>query len=235
MGAVSIHEPGLGELATRRFAAVLFDLDGTLIDSTTVVDRCWRVWAQEWGLPDFVVVHGVPARQVLAEAVPADQVEAAFARIEQLEVAELDGITILPGAREALAAVGADRSAIVTSGTRPLAGARLRYTGLPRPHVVVTPEDTALGKPYPDPYLEAARRLGVEAADCLVVEDAPAGLTSARAAGCARLALTSTHAAAELDGDAVADSLADVMLVREGDAFLVRPAPVPALGVGTAR
>ena len=188
----------------------------------------------EWGCPTCVVVHGVPARQVLAEAIAADQVEAAFARIEQLEVAEVDGITILPGAREALAAVGAGRSAIVTSGTRPLAGARLQYTGLPRPDVVITPEDTAQGKPHPDPYLEAARRLGVEPADCLVVEDAPAGLAAARAAGCWRLALTSTHPG-ELDADAVADSLADVVLVPDGGGFVVRPAAVRALAVGADR
>jgi len=235
MGPVSIHAPGLGELATRRFAAVLFDLDGTLIDSTSVVDRCWRQWALEWALPDFVVVHGVPARQVLADVVPADQVEAAFARIEQLEVAELDGITILPGARAALAAVGADRSAIVTSGTRPLAHARLRYTGLPAPEVVITPEDTPVGKPHPDPYLAAARRLGVDPRDCLVVEDAPAGLAAALSAGCRRLGLTSTHERAELVADAVADSLADVELVRDGDSLVLRPAVVPAQGVGRGR
>ncbi len=213
--------PGaLAALSGRTFDAVLFDLDGTLIDSTPAVLRAWGRWAAEWGIDRPDIPHGVPARQVLVHLVPEERIEAAFARIEEIEVAELSGIVALPGAVEALQALPGDRCAIVTSGTRPLARARIEATGLPAPALLVTPEDVPLGKPDPAPYLLAAQRLGVAPQRCLVVEDAPAGLTSGRAAGCATLALTTSHPAAELNAlgpDAVVGSLAQVRFaVRDG-------------------
>jgi sugar-phosphatase len=178
---------------------VLFDLDGTLVDSTPAVERSWRRWAREWGLADgFVVTHGVPARQILAKLVPAHDVERAFADIERIEVADVAGVRVLPGAVEALRALPPSRVAIATSGTAPLARARIAATGLPAPQVVVTADDVAVGKPDPAPYLLAARRLGADPARCLVVEDAPAGLASGRAAGCRTVALLTTHGAGEL-------------------------------------
>ena len=204
----------LGTLEGRSFAAVLFDMDGTLIDSIPVVIRSWLRWAQEEGVDphDLAGFHGVPARGVISALLPPKRVDAAFERIEAIEVADTDGITVLPGTLDALVALtgDVDRCAIATSCTRPLADARLLATGLPAPRVVVTASDVAQGKPHPDPFLLAAAGLGVDPADCLVVEDAPSGLEAARAAGCATLAVTTTTTAADLVADAVVGTLADV-------------------------
>jgi sugar-phosphatase len=220
--------PSAQALAGRRFAAVLFDLDGTLIDSTPAVLRSWDRWARERGLdrrPD-PIPHGVPARQVLATLVAADEIEAAFRQLEAIEVEEVAGILTLPGAVRALRAVPADRAAIVTSGTPPLALARIAAAGLPAPTLLITPDDVTVGKPDPAPYLLAAQRLGVEPSRCLVVEDAPAGLASGRAAGCLTLALTTSHPAAELMAyhpDAVVESLDRVDFTAVAGGVEVRP------------
>jgi sugar-phosphatase len=204
----------LGTLEARTFAAVLFDMDGTLIDSIPVVIRSWVRWAQEEGVDprQLAGFHGVPAKGIIARLLPPDRVDAAFDRIEAIEIADTDGITVLPGALDALAALSGEvqRCAIATSCTRPLADTRLAATGLPAPAVVVTASDVAKGKPHPDPFLLAAARLGVDPADCLVVEDAPGGLEAGRAAGCATLAVSTTTAAADLVADAVVETLADV-------------------------
>jgi sugar-phosphatase len=199
-------------LTTLVFEAVLFDLDGTLIDSTPTVERSWALWARRRGLDrtGFTVPHGVPARQVISAVLPADQVADALAEIEAIEVADVDGITVLPGALEALAALPPGRAAIATSGSTPLARARIAATRLPAPAVLVTASDVPVGKPDPAPYLMAARRLGADPSRCLVVEDAPAGLTAGAQAGCATLAVTTTHAAGELRADLVVASLAQV-------------------------
>lgn len=209
--------PGtLGALDGRDFAAVLFDMDGTLIDSIPVVVRSWLRWAQEEDVDPrrLVGFHGVPARGIAERLLPPERVDAAVARIEAIETADTEGITVLPGTVEALAALAGDldaqRCAIATSCTRVLADARIAATGLPVPDVVVTASDVERGKPHPDPFLLAAQRLGVDPADCLVVEDAPGGLEAARAAGCATLAVTTTTAPADLIADAVVDTLADV-------------------------
>lgn len=211
--------PGaLGTLEDRTFAAVLFDMDGTLIDSIPVVVRSWLRWADEEGVDPHRLAgfHGVPARGVAAALLPPERVDAAVERIEAIEIADTEGITILPGTLDALAALraagpdGRDLAAIATSCTAPLAAARIAATGLPAPAVVVTASDVAQGKPHPDPFLLAAQRLGVDPRECLVVEDAPGGLEAARAAGCATLAVSTTTGAADLIADAVVDDLGAV-------------------------
>jgi sugar-phosphatase len=210
----------LGPLDGRDFAAVLFDMDGTLIDSIPVVVRSWLRWATEEGVDPrrLVGFHGVPARGIAEQLLPPERVDAAVARIEAIETADTDGITILPGALDALAALTGDLDlcAIATSCTRVLADARIAATGLPVPRVVVTASDVDRGKPHPDPFLLAAQRLGVDPAHCLVVEDAPGGLEAARAAGCATLAVTTTTEPADLVADAVVATLAEVRFAPAG-------------------
>jgi sugar-phosphatase len=132
----------LGTLGGRTFAAVLFDMDGTLIDSIPAVVRSWVRWADEHGVDPRRLqgFHGVPARGVVAAVLPPERVDAAFDRIEEIEAADTEGITVLPGALAALAALSGEveRCAIATSCTRPLADARLAETRLPTPRVVVT-------------------------------------------------------------------------------------------------
>lgn len=202
----------LGPLAERTFAAVLFDLDGTLVDSTAAVVRSWVRWAQEEGLDPAALqgFHGIPAAGIIEALLPQERREAAEARITALELADVDGIALLPGAAEALAALAPRHCAIATSCTRDLALARIAASSLAVPRVVVTVDDVVRGKPHPDPYLEAARRLGADPRECLVVEDAPGGLRSARAAGCATLAVTTTTPAPHLSADAVVADLAAV-------------------------
>ena len=188
------------------FEGVLLDLDGTLIDSIAAVERSWVSWAQEYGVDPARLrgFHGVTAANVIAELLPQGVREAAHRRIREIEVADTDGIVVLPGAADLLRTLadGGVPTAIVTAGTHDLAEARIRATGLTHPPVVVTASDVERGKPWPDPWLEGARRLGVDPAACVVVEDTVAGLQAARAAGCGALVA--------VQGTAPADELATV-------------------------
>lgn len=213
--------PGLGD---RRFAAVIFDMDGTLIDSTPAVLRSWTTWAIEHGVTaeDLAGYHGVPSAGVVRAVVAAEHHETAIARIEELELADVDDIIALPGAADALAGLVGARTAIATSCTRGLFEARLGAAGLTPPTVVITVDDVERGKPAPDPFLAAAEALGVAPADCLVVEDAPKGIEAARAAGCAVLAVTTTSTPTELVGaDVVIGTLADVAFRPGRDEIVV--------------
>lgn len=222
---------GLETLTGRDFAAVLFDMDGTLIDSTPAVERSWTAWAPHFGveMEQLLGLHGIPARGVIERLIARERWDEAEEHIRRLELADLDGVIALPGALAALEAMAdGSRSAIATSCTTDLAEARLAASRLPHPPVVVTASDVARGKPAPDPYLLAAERLGADPRDCLVVEDAPLGLESARAAGCATLAVTTTTAydqlVADPNADAVIPDLAAVHFSVTGDGR-VRLAP----------
>lgn len=206
---------GSRDVLSETFDAVLFDMDGTLLDSSATVVRSWTRWAVEYGVTSDALAggsfHGVPARDIVATLLPDGDVDAAYARIVELEVVDTDGVVPLPGAVAALQAAG-PRGAIVTSCSRDLADARIAAAGLPAPAVVVTADDVHHGKPDPEPFVLAATHLGVDPSRCLVVEDAPAGLAAAAAAGCARLAVTTTHEPRELDADLVVTTLAEVRL-----------------------
>ncbi|MET7570473.1 HAD family hydrolase [Streptomyces sp. NPDC005492] len=202
--------------------ALLFDNDGTLVSSLESVRRCWTRWAAEFGITaeDFarVELHGRTAVAIAADLLPADVVPAAVARIEALEVEDVPngGATLLPGTRDFLDSLPADRWAVVTSATRRLAEARLAHAGI-LPKTLVVAEDVTRGKPDPEPYLLAARQLGVDPARCVVFEDAPAGLQAGRAAGMITVALATTHQAHELDADLVVDNLSALSaLVSDG-------------------
>jgi mannitol-1-/sugar-/sorbitol-6-phosphatase len=215
---------GLGRLAGEVFEAVIFDMDGTLIDSTPAVLRAWSTWADEHGLTpgEFVRHHGVPSAGVVQALLPAERHEAGIARINELELTDVDDIVVLPGAAEALAALVGAKNAIATSCTIPLARARIRAAGLVPPSVLITADDVARGKPNPDPFLVAAERLGADPTRCLVVEDAPAGLEAAHAAGCFTLAVVTTTPREALHADAIVDDLSRVEFLSRPDGIRVR-------------
>lgn len=215
------------DLTTRTFDAVLFDNDGTLVDSSASAERAWIAWGAEYGvdITSLHGLHGVPAAAIIAERAPGLDQAAALQRIIDLETADVDDVTALPGAADALAALGA-RATIATSATRDLAVRRLEAVGLPVPPDLVTVEEISRGKPDPEPYLLAAERMGADPARCLVVEDAPSGLASARAAGMASLAVTTTNAADDLDDDLVVPDLSAVRFIVDDDGVrltLVQP------------
>ena len=210
---------GLNGLAEQRFDGILFDMDGTLIDSTPAVLRAWTTWAGEHDITaeQLLSRHGIPSAAVVRSLIAAEGQAAAIARINELELEDVHDIVVLPGAADALAAVHDARSAIATSCNTPLAQARMTAAQLIPPRVLVTADDVVRGKPAPDPYLEAAARLGVAPERCLVVEDAPAGLASAKAAGCATLAVITTTPMEQLDADAVVPDLAHVRFSVDDD------------------
>jgi mannitol-1-/sugar-/sorbitol-6-phosphatase len=191
----------------RRF--VLSDLDGVLVDSGDAVERVWREWAVGHGIdPDAVAraSHGVPSPGVLDRVAPHLHTPEEIDRIERLHAAT--GGRAAPGAAELMAL---DGIGVVTSCSAPLAAARLKAAGLPTPEVLITSDLTERGKPHPDPYLAGAAALGADPAECLVIEDAPAGIAAARAAGMTVWAVTSTHSPDELAGaDRVLASLDEV-------------------------
>jgi sugar-phosphatase len=175
----------------------LFDIDGTLVDSSAVVERAWRQVAEEFGLDGDLVVancHGRRSMDTVEEFFAPDDRAAAQVRIDALELADRE-VTACRGAAGLLATLDGQPWAAVTSGPRQLMTARLAAAGLPRPKVLVTAEDVRHGKPAPDGYLMAARALGVAATDCVVVEDSPAGVDAGKAAGALVAAVTTTHLA----------------------------------------
>ena len=183
-------------------AAILFDLDGVLADSTPSVTRAWSAWARRVGLdPDELLpkVHGRRAIETIRAARPDLDAEAELATIVADEATDNDDTEEIPGARTLVGGLPADAWAIVTSGLRPVAMARLVAARIPVPRVMITAESIERGKPDPDCYLRGAEALGVDPRGCVVVEDAPAGAAAARAAGMRLVALTTTHAAAQLE------------------------------------
>ena len=195
--------------------AVLFDIDGTLVDSTPVVERSWRTWAEEFGVDVdklMRVCHGRRTEDTVADFVTPPRRAAAVARLQALELADFDGVTALPGAQQLLEELPRRRWAAVTSGERPLMTARLEAARLPIPDILICAEDVAAGKPSPEGYLQAAAGLGFDASQCVVVEDAPAGIAAGLAAGAQVLAVTTTH-----DADQVSSAdviVADLSYVR---------------------
>ena len=207
--------PGLSRQLTAD--ALLFDLDGVLVDSTANVERHWRDWATSNGLDAdriLSVVHGRRAIDSIREQAPHLDAERELATLVEAEMRDTSGILVFDGAAELLASIPHDRWAIVTSGTHGVASARLRTAGLPIPDVLVTADRVARGKPDPEGYLAAAEALGFTAARCIVVEDAPAGLEAARRAGMRCIAITTTHRETELaEATAVVRQLRDIRVV----------------------
>jgi sugar-phosphatase len=200
--------------------AVLFDLDGVLVYSEPVVVRTWRRWAARHGLdlPDLVSrAHGRRSIETVREVAPWLDAEAEVEWLSDVELADGDGLAALPGAARLFEAIPSRQRAIVTSGGRALAAFRLRAVGLTSPEVLIAAEDVEHGKPAPDGYLAAARRLDAEPGECIVIEDAPAGIAAGRAAGATVIAVATTFLAAELrQAHVVIDSLASLGAEVEG-------------------
>jgi sugar-phosphatase len=195
-------------------SAILFDLDGVLVDSTASVARQWRIWAHENGIdPEKVVeiAHGRRTIEVVRLLAPRLSAEDEVKKLEAREAADTDGVTVMPGAFELLKSLPDGRWCVVTSGTRRLALSRLQLARIPVPAVLVSADQVAKGKPDPEPYSTAARLLGVNPADCLVIEDAPAGVRAAHAAGMKVIALPGTYPLSALqEADEVVESLARI-------------------------
>lgn len=205
------------------FDAVIFDFDGTLADSHASMMRAYRIFADEFGV-DLATVGrytGMPAEAVARALLPEDLAAAGGLRIDELEVGNTDGVVALPGAAAALAAVPSTRQAIATSCTDRLIAARMPAAGLPMPPVVVTRDMVEHGKPAPDPFLLAAELLGFPPQRCLVLEDAPAGVQAARAAGCPVVGIRTSHPDERLGADWSVDTLADLTFEATTDAVRV--------------
>ncbi len=175
--------------------ALLFDMDGVLIDSMPAVARVWRGWAREHGFdPDYVahIAHGRPSITTIRELLPDADHVAENRIVEQREIADTAGIVACAGAHELLRGLPPERWALVTSSTRPLAEVRLRAAGLPTPRHMLTSTDVQHGKPHPEPFLKAAAMLGIAPGDCVVLEDTPAGIRAGKAAGCRVIAFRTT-------------------------------------------
>ena len=199
-----------------RCGAILFDLDGVLMDSRVCVERHWTRWANGHGFDVARVLaeaHGRRTTDTIRAVAPSLDIEAEARLLEGAESVDFEGVTTLPGAAELLAALPSGSWTVVTSGTRPLATGRLAHGGLPIPEHLITADDVERGKPDPQPYLAGAAALGIDPAECLVIEDAPAGIAAGKAAGMTVLAVATTFEAAALEAaDHVTGSLADVAL-----------------------
>jgi mannitol-1-/sugar-/sorbitol-6-phosphatase len=204
--------------------AVLIDLDGTLVDSTPVVVAGWAQFAARHGLGlDEVLAysHGRVAAATLAQFLPGHDLSAELAERVAYEESQLEGVTAAPGAHALLAMLQARPWAIVTSAWRTLAEARLAAAGLPTPPLLVPADEIRVGKPDPEGYLLAAAQLNVEPRDCVVIEDAPAGVEAARRAGMPVIALQTTTPAARLTGAMLARDLRDLRIDAAVSGFAV--------------
>ena len=195
-------------------AAILFDLDGVLVDSTGSVTRQWRRWAEEHNIDPrkvLEIAHGVRSIEIIRKMAPHLDPQAEVARLEKREADDQEGVSVMPGAADLLKAIPEGRWCVVTSGTRYLATARLTLGNLPIPDVLVSADDVSKGKPDPEPYLMGATLLGMNPAQCLVIEDAPAGIRAAHAGGMKAIAITSTYPASDLqEADAVVQKLRQI-------------------------
>ncbi|GHD64481.1 HAD-IA family hydrolase [Jeongeupia chitinilytica] len=182
-------------MTTLTTRALLLDMDGTLVDSTPAVEKGWTRWCIDHGIAPRTVLdicHGCTSEYVLARVAPHLDVATENAVLDALEIEYAAEATVRPGAADLLAALPPAQWALVTSAGREVALTRFRLGALPWPAVAVVAEDVSQGKPSPEPYLRAAVALGVDPAECVVFEDAAAGVASALAAGC-RVVIVGDH------------------------------------------
>jgi sugar-phosphatase len=203
----------------------LFDLDGTLVDSLPAVERSWINWALSWGVnPQDVLafIHGKQAITSLRhfmEGESEETIQKEFIKLEQIEATDTEGVTALPGAHLLLSELNRQNIpwAIVTSGSMPVASARHKAAHLPEPEVFITAEQVKHGKPQPDAYLLGAERLGLAPEDCVVVEDAAAGVMAGLAAGCKVIAVNAPDDTPGIENVDFDLSTLEILLVSSSD------------------
>ena len=191
----------MSELVTVSTQGILFDMDGVLISSIGSVVRCWRRWAEIYGIPNassYEVPHGMRAIDIVKSLRPDIDPEEGLKVIEDMEILDTEDMTVLPGVRELMASLPPERWVIVTSATKRLLLGRLEAAGLPVPSRFISGDMVERGKPDPEPYRRGAELLGLKPEDCLVVEDAPSGVGAGIAAGCRVLAVLGTHSVEQL-------------------------------------
>ena len=190
------------------------------MDSTRAVDREWRAWAARKGVDGdaiMAIAHGVRTVEVIRRVAPHLDAELEASLIESEEAEDKEGVVAMPGAIELVRSIPDGRWGVVTSGSRLLASTRLVYCGLPVPKILITADDVTHGKPHPEPYLKGAEGLGFAPAQCLVIEDAPAGIESGRSGGMKVVGITSTYAAAKLaHADAIVKTLGRIQIASDG-------------------
>lgn len=209
--------------------AIIFDLDGVLVDSASAIISHWQWWADLHGLSleqIMRVAHGLRTVDTVRRVAPHLDADREAAAIEAMEVSDATGLVAYRGAASLLQTIPKASWAIATSGTRELASARLMHTGLPMPQIMITSDDVRNGKPDPEAYVLAASQMMLPAERCVVVEDSPAGLRAARAAGMTAIAVATTHPAAELgDANAIVAGVWDIRIsVEPGDRGAARSA-----------
>ena len=181
---------------------VLFDMDGILVSSLGSVERSWTKWAELRGVdPELTcrIAHGCRAIDTIGKMRPDLDAEQELKVIEDIEISDNEGLTVLPGVLEILSALPADRWTVVTSSTRKLALVRMAVGGIPVPRKIVAADFVTRGKPHPEPFLTGAAVLGFAPKDCVVFEDSASGSQAGRAAGCTVIATTFSHPAEALD------------------------------------
>jgi len=182
-------------------AGLLFDNDGVIVSSIASVNRCWRRWAEHYGVPvgeDFEIEHGTRAVDAMQKLVPGIDVAEGLKVIEDMELEDVADLEVLPGVKTLLESLPMERWAIVSSATYRLLVGRLKVAGLPVPERIVSGDRVVHGKPHPEPYLRGAEMIHSAPGDCIVIEDAPSGARAGKAAGCRVLGVLGTHSAEEL-------------------------------------
>lgn len=206
-------------------SAILFDLDGVLVDSTAVIERHWRLWAASHNIAIervMAVSHGRTSAATVKLVAPHLDAEFEGRAREAKEGIDTDGLVAFPAARSLLTSLPVDTWAVVTSGNLQTATVRLQFDDLPLPNVLITADDVTRSKPDPEPYLLGAERLGIDPEHCLVFEDAPNGITAASAAGMKTIALATTHVAEELSqAEVVVPDLGGISVTATGDKLQV--------------
>lgn len=217
---MSAHET----VFNRAFGAFLFDMDGTVLNSIAAAERIWSAWAVRHGVnvETFLpTIHGVRAIDTITRLnLPGVDAGAQAAFITKAEIEDVEGIVEIPGAAAFLKSLPADRWAMVTSAPRDLALRRMAAAGIPEPVVMITAEDVSAGKPDPAGYRLAAKRLGLEPADCLIFEDATVGIQAAEAAGAPLMIITTTHQHPLETAHATIASYRDIALSIDSDGQL---------------